>query len=56
MVNNKDMLIVKNGVFLGIEEYVDKFDKYKYTAKVISEKAKVMQISVEVSLQAYGYT
>lgn len=48
-VRTKDVLILKQGAFLGIEEYVDKIERYKYTAKVLSKQAKLMKLSVEAS-------
>ena len=53
-VRNKDVLLVGKKIFLGIEEYVEHLDKYKYTAKVVSDRVKLMRIRVEVGLKAYG--
>lgn len=48
-MRKKDMLIIKSGSFLGIEEHVDGRKTYKYTAKVLSSEVKLLRINLEVT-------
>ena len=49
LVFKKDAIVISEGVFLGIEEFIEGMETYNYSATVTSEKAKLYEISLKVN-------
>lgn len=51
LIFKKDVLVVTEGIFLGIEEFIDEISIHSFSAVVLSEKAKFYEISLKVNLK-----